>query len=461
MRLSRGFYVAVLLAVSVTLLIAGWSLYVKKTTPEELLYVPKRAVMTPELELLRRYVQIDTTNPPGNETEGARFLVDVLKRHGIESELIESAPGRGNVYARIEGRRPGEGLLLLNHIDVVAADPERWSKPPFEGEVEYNMMYGRGTLDMKGVGITQLLAFIELARSGRVPERDVVFLATADEEQGSRLGIEWLLEHRPDVIEGVRYAVNEGGITETIKEEVVYFAVETGSRQMVSLRLSASDRDTIRRIRLELEPEFTSRDPERVLPEVREYFRSIAPKRLAFAPYLQDIDGTIEQGEFWRLPDTYRALTRNDILMDGPSERGERFEADLYLINLPDEDPDQVIARFRDRLSGHDVDIEVVRKMGPAPISSTDTPMFRLIVETVQREYGSNVTVGPLILHAGTTDSRYLRGRGIDVYGVWPFPVDYHQSQGIHGADERVRLDWFMSGVSMMKNLVREYATVE
>lgn len=457
--MSRGFYLAVSIAIAVTAVIAGWSWYVKRTSPEESLYVPKLAVMTPELQLLRRYVQIDTTNPPGNETAGARFLIDELHRNGIEAELIESAPGRGNVYARIRGRRRGEGLMLLNHIDVVAADPEEWTKPPFSGEVDLNMMYGRGTLDMKGVAIAQLLAFIELARSGRAPERDVVFLATADEEQGSRFGIEWLLGHRPDVIEGVRYALNEGGITETIAEGVVYFAVEVGSRQMVWIRLTSPERGTLRQIRLELEPEFTSREPQRVLPEVRAYFKTIAPKRIAFARYLEDIDRTIEQGEFWRLPDTYRALTRSDILMNGPVKKGDRFEADLYLINLPDEDPGQAVERFRERFSGRDVEIQVIRQMGPARISSTDTPFFRLLSENVQAEYGRDVAVGPILLHAGTTDSRYLRGRGVDVYGVWPFPVDFHQSQGIHGVDERVRLDWFMSGVSMMKRLVREYTT--
>lgn len=414
--------------------------------------------MTPELELLRRYVQIDTSNPPGNETAGARFLIDELKRNGINAELIESAPGRGNVYARIRGRIPGEGLLLLNHIDVVRADPAAWRKPPFEGEVDLNMMYGRGTLDMKGVAITQLLAFIDLARSGRVPDRDVVFLATADEEQGSRLGIEWLLANRPDVIEGVAYALNEGGITEMVREEVVYFAVEIGSRQMVSLELQARDLTTLREIRLELEPEFTSREPERILPEVRDYFRAIAPKRLAFSQYLEDVDLTIEQGNFWRLPEAYRALTRNDVVMGGPKRNEAGYIADLFLLNLPDVQPEQAIAQVKERLAGYDVDVRVLRTMGPAPISSASTELFSLIVKCVQREYGKDPAVGPFIIHGGTTDSRYLRREGINVYGLWPFPVDVHQSQGIHGVDERVRLDWFMSGVRLMRDLVREYA---
>lgn len=437
----------------------GWAIRARRATPEELLYVPKKAVVTPELELLREYLRIDTTNPPGNETEGAAFLIGLLRRNGIEAELIESAPGRGNVYARIRGKQRGDGLLLLHHIDVVAADGKGWSQPPFEGKVDLNMMYGRGTLDMKGVGITQLLAFIDLAKSGRAPERDVVFLATADEEQGSRMGLEWLLEHRPDVIEGVRYALNEGGITETIREEVVYFAVEVGSRQMVWLELRSADRDVLRRVRLDLGPEFTSRDPDRVLPEVEDYFKAIAPKRLAFAEYLEDIHATIDEGDFWRLPEGYRALTRNDLVMDGPSPAEEGgYKADLYLLNLPDVQPEEAISRMRQRLEPYGVTIVEKQRMGPAPISSTQTPLFELIVDSVRRQYGEGVAVGPMLMPSGTTDSRYLRGRGVDVYGLWPFPVDFHQSQGIHGIDERVRLDWFMGGVSLMKDLVRRYA---
>ena len=460
--LSRGFWVALALVLIAAAAVFGWVVLARRATPDESLYVPKQTAVTPELELLREYVKIDTTNPPGNETEGAKFLIEQLRRNGISAELIESAPGRGNVYARIRGKRPGEGLLLLHHIDVVAADGEAWSQPPFAGNVDLNMMYGRGTLDMKGVGITQLLAFIDLAKSGSTPERDVVFLATADEEQGSRMGLEWLLEHRPDVIEGVRFAVNEGGITETIREEVVYFAVEVGSKQMVWLELHAPEREILRRVRLDLEPEFTSRDPHRVLPEVDEYFRAIAPKRLAYAEYLEDIEGTIEQGDFWRLPEAYRALTRNDLVMDGPTPaEGGGYKSDLYLLNLPDVEPEEAIAQIRQRLAPYGVTIIERQRMGPAAISSTQTRLFELIEECVKREYGDQVAVGPMLMPSGTTDSRYLRGRGVDVYGVWPFPVDFHQSQGIHGIDERVRLDWFMNGVTVMKELVRRYAGVD
>src|SRR5207248_1556121 len=112
----------------------------------------------------------------------------LLHQNGIASEIIESAPGRASLYARLRGRQPGEGLLLLNHIDVVPANAKEWSHPPFAATVALNQMWGRGTLDMKSIGLCELEAFIAVARSGRQPERDIVFLAVADEETGGSMG---------------------------------------------------------------------------------------------------------------------------------------------------------------------------------------------------------------------------------------------------------------------------------
>ena len=200
-------------------------------------YVPKQTKMTPELDLLRHYVGIDTSNPPGNELPAAQWLAQILASNGVHAEIIESAPRRASVYARIKGKRPDEGLLLLHHIDVVPANPSEWSQPPFAANLVLNQIYGRGTLDMKGIGICELRAFLDVANAGRQPERDLVFLAVADEESGSTLGMRWITEHRPDVLAGIRYALNEGGITEMQMERVTYFGIEIGTKQTVTLLL--------------------------------------------------------------------------------------------------------------------------------------------------------------------------------------------------------------------------------
>ncbi len=183
---------------------------------QEMTYIPKAVPLTAEARLLQEYVRIDTTNPPGNETAGARWLGTILQKNGVPFEIIESEPGRGNLYARIPGRSHDGALLLLHHIDVMPADAAGWKRPPFSGAVDLDTMYGRGTLDMKGIGICELAAFLDVAHAKRPPEHDVVFLAVADEERGGAKGMHWLLDHRPELFAGVRYVLNEGGLTEMV-----------------------------------------------------------------------------------------------------------------------------------------------------------------------------------------------------------------------------------------------------
>lgn len=440
---------------------AGLLIYNKKTDDEinSQLWIPKPVTITPAVALLQQYVRIDTSNPPGKELAGARFLAAILTKNGIHAEIIESAPGRANVYARLPGKQHELGLLLLSHIDVVPADKEGWTRPPFAAELRLNQLYGRGTLDMKGIAVCELLAFIDLARSHRTPARDIVFLATADEESGGRMGMVWLLEHRPDVFAGIRYALNEGGITETTQEHISYFGIEIGTKMIVKVRLHAPDRQSMQTLRIALEPFIMPAEPERVLPEAKEFMHDLAPLRIEQGQFLDDINSTIARGKFWLLPTGYRELTQNvlypsTIEPDGAS--GVSMLVSLY--NLPDENPDARIEWLRGIASRHGVTItQVIQKSGPAPISSRHTPMFALIASEASKEYPGTRT-GSEILVASTNDSKYLRAKGIDAYGLMPFPTDWYQTQGIHAIDERLRADWFDNGVNLIRNITQRYA---
>lgn len=423
------------------------------------LWIPKTATITPEIALLQQYVRIDTSNPPGNELPGARFLAAILEKAGVHADIIESAPGRASVYARITGKHRGDGLLLLNHIDVVPASKDGWTRPPFAAEVLFNQLYGRGTLDMKGIAICELLAFLDLARSHRAPEHDIVFLATADEETGGSKGVAWLLEHRPEIFDGIRYAINEGGITETTQERITYFGIEIGTKMTVKLRLHAEDRQSMQALRIALEPYITPVDPDRVLPEVPEFLHDLAPLRVEQRQNLTDINRTIATGKFWLLPSGYRELMQNVLWPAAiePAVHGVTMRVNLY--NLPDENPDVRIEWLRAFAARYSVTIEeVLDKTGPAPITSADTPMYALIVaEARQRYHGSRT--GSEILVKESNDSRYLRARGIDAYGLMPFPTDWYQTQGIHSIDERMRVDWFNDGVELLRQITRRFAS--
>src|SRR4030095_10023127 len=164
------------------------------------------------IELLRRYLQIDTTNPPGNEVAGARFLAELLTREGIESETIEAAPGRASLRARLAGDGSLGGIVLHHHIDVVYADRRYWTVDPFGAVVADGYLYGRGAIDMKSTGILHLAALLALQRARVALESDLGCRATPDEEAGSEFGAQFIADRHPDWLAGAEYAISEIGL---------------------------------------------------------------------------------------------------------------------------------------------------------------------------------------------------------------------------------------------------------
>lgn len=435
--------------------IAWWSHWEGEQLERDRRYIPKQTKITPEILLLQEFVRIDTSHPAG-AAAGARWLAAYLRKHGVAAELIESAPDRLNVYARIRGSNRGDGLLLFNHIDVVPPG-NGWTTSPFAGNIAANMLFSRGALDMKALTICQMLAFVEIARSGHPPAHDLVFLATADEETGSEYGMQWILAHRPDVLADVKFGITEGGITEMMTEHMTYFGIEVGGKQEVSFDLEGDDREAMQQTRLALEPFMFGREPERVIPAVRDFFRSLAPTRTAFKPFLTDIDTTIRQGQFWRLPTPYRDLTQNSLWVTAPAQSGQRWSMTVTQLNLPDEQPDDRIAAVETIARNYGLRLGAIhRKQGPVPLSPSDTKLFGILRQEAERRY--DVQAGVQILYRSGTDARFLRPRGIVCYGVTPYPVDYFQSLSIHGPDERIRLDYFTDGVEFLHQVVDTWA---
>jgi acetylornithine deacetylase/succinyl-diaminopimelate desuccinylase-like protein len=448
--------IVVLLVTVVTVGVIGWSQRLDRDFTADSRYIPKATSLTPEHELLRELVRIDTSTPAG-AAEGARWIAAYLQRHGVAAELIQSAPERLNVYARIKGEKPGEGLLLFNHIDVVPAKASEWMHPPFSAAVAMNSIVGRGTLDMKALTICQLLAFVDVARSGRMPRHDLVFLATADEETGSQYGMQWIIANRRDVFDNVRYGITEGGITEMMSDRMTYFGIETGGKQLVELTLAADDLATASRVRMALEPLMFPREPERVLPGVRRYFADVAPTRVAFKPLLADIDTAIREGNFWRLHTSYRDLTQNSVWISAPYKSGHEFRMWVRLVNLPDEQPDARIAALLKAAARHGGRLgRVVSKNGPVPLSTPDTPLFAILQREAARRY--KVEAGTVVLFRSSTDARFLRPLGIICYGLAPYPITYFQSTSIHGKDERIGIDHFLDGVAYIRRATLEWA---
>jgi acetylornithine deacetylase/succinyl-diaminopimelate desuccinylase-like protein len=450
---SKGFLIAVGIVCMLALALVGYVYHLQQIAAEDDgSYIAGKVEITREIEWLQEYVRIDTSRE--NETEGARFLQAILEQHGIESELIESAPGRGNLYARLTGRQQGGGLLLLNHIDVVPADEAEWSRPPFEAVVRDGVLFGRGVLDMKGIAITQLAAFIQASKAPEGLQRDLVFLATADEEQGGDLGVVWLIENRPDIFEGINWALNEGGVTETIRSRVTYFGVEVGSVPYVEAELRSDRREPLERARIALQAMTIRHDPETVHPELRRFLISSARNRVDGAALLSNLDATMTEGRFWRVLAPYRQMSQHHFVAQGIRSTDEG----RFLLNIAARAPAGadagVLIGLLDTVAGQEnLELRVIDQRS-AEVTSSDTPLFSLLTAEIQQEYGADVDVGPIIISGATTDSRYLRRIGITTYGVWPHPVDYFSSRGIHGTDEKLRLDWFVQGVALMERIV-------
>src|SRR5688572_23173705 len=197
-------------------------------------------VFAEALDIFVRYLQIDTSNPPGNEKPAARYLGSLIEREGIAVEYIETAPNREVAVATLKGDGSKRPLMLCNHTDVVPVEAQYWDVPAFEGVVKDGRIYGRGAVDMKGCGVMQLMAFLLLARQKTSLKRDIVFCAVPDEEAGSEEGMVWLCEHRPDVVD-VEFELSEGGggSSRFGGQPAKLFTVATNEKDICWLRLTA------------------------------------------------------------------------------------------------------------------------------------------------------------------------------------------------------------------------------
>lgn len=438
--------------------------------------VDRDPVETEAEELLVRYLRIDTSNPPGNETRGARFFKEVLDREQIASRLLGDDPNRQSIYARLESGSEAPALLLLHHLDVVPADPSEWSVPPFEGRRANGYIWGRGALDIKSLGIAHLMAMLELHRA-RVPlARDVVFLAVADEEAGGMRGAKPLLEAHPELFGDVGFVLNEGGATETIVDRVTWWGVEIDQKVPLWVRIVARGQPghgslpppgggapfaLVRALAAIAEIPA----PWRLTPSVEAHLRSLGgarPPLDARRPIMLDPAAHIGRPEMERLPAGARALLRDTIALSvlraGSSVNviPPVATAELDVRLVPGSDPGPALRSIRDA-AGKDIEVEVILAGSAVASSPVDTPLFRILSETaIESSPGSSA--GPYV-SAGSTDSRFFREKGKVAYGFNPFPVNYYDGANVHAADERIRARFFSRGVRLMRRIVRRAAT--
>ena len=349
------------------------------------------------IELLSEFVGVDTINPPGNESRAVDFYAKIFEEEGIEYFTGESAPGRGNIWARIKGGdKPA--LILLQHTDVVPASKDYWDTDPMIAEIKDGYLYGRGVIDMKGAGISHLISFIRLHRENKKLNRDLVFLATADEEAGGLYGAGWVIDNHPEVFEGAGFLINEGGSGLKIGDETV-FSIEVTQKVPVWLRLIAIDEpghgsspratSSVSRIVHALNLIRENPFPARIIPAVNTYFQSLSlnmndENAEAFANIKQAIeqDGFLEKLQ--EFSPSYHALTRDTCsltMLQGSQKINvvpPLAQAEVDCRMLPDRGSDEFIQDFNRLIQPAGVEVELVLAFAPA-VSSTESEFFQHI----------------------------------------------------------------------------------
>ena len=365
------------------------------------------------------YLRIDTSNPPGNETAGARFLQQLLTKEGIDARLIGDDPKRQSVYARLASGSNEKALLLLHHIDVI-------------------------------------------------------LLAEADEEAGGLHGCGELLEKHPELFANVGYVLNEGGTNETVVDKVTFWGIEVQEKVPLWLRLtfkgpaghSASPPDgggSVGSMIRALEAIQKIVTPYRLTPSVQRGFHALgATRRDEKGELLRNIREPLDVARIERvLPAGYRSLLHDTIAVTRIDTGActncipAAATADVDVRLLDDEKSDAMLAKIKSMLPEKSASADVLLGAAPVPESPSDTDLFAALAAAMKNAEPESV-VAPFV-SAGTSDSRWFRARGIAAYGIAPFKVNYYDADTVHANDERIRQRFFAEGVRLMRRIVEGF----
>ena len=425
------------------------------------------AMDTPAVKLLAEVVRIDSSNPPGI----TRPVIDVFARElacaGIPAVVTGSDPERPILVARLAGRRRGEALALLAHADVVPAGAaSAWLKPPFAAERgtgrDAAFLVGRGTLDMKGQAVANLLALTSLAKAGIVPERDILFvLESGEESYDQMLGFGWLLAKRPDLVAGVTDVFNEGGVNEVKTTEIERFGIEVMQKAILSVDVLSAEKKPLEDLAAIVKARDESR-PLHVVPAVREFLRFIAPSRSdVWGRRMMEDPSKLGPGsEFWKfVPEVYRAVLKDMGYTGRIEERpGAGFSMRVVWTLLPGSSVAAAEAELDAWLRARGLSKRTVLKTDDCVASPAEGPAWRAAAEVFALD-PARAPVGPYVLSGQYTSSSFLRTHGLRAYGVSPFAVSIFDASTIHHPNERIGVAFFVEGVDRMRRILLEFAT--
>lgn len=423
---------------------------------------------------LSEYLQVNTANPPGNELQAARFFAKWFAEEGIQSEIFMVAPGRANLVARLQGSGAKKPLILANHADVVNADPAGWIVDPYSGAIKEGRIYGRGALDMKGLGMLQAMVFVALHRQKVPLQRDVIFLMTADEEV-SFGGAEWLVENKADILREAEFILTEGGTNMVENGEIKFFGVDTAEKSPFWMRMIATGvpghgsrpkrNGASHRLARAMARVVDWETPITIIPGVEKFFRDVARNEKGDrAGQFRKIRESINDPVFLRSlteDASYNYLLRNTIsltvLEGGPQTNviPGKAVAHLDVRLLPGQKPEDFLRQLRLVIGDPEIQIEIITDpFRPATESPTSNEFFRAIEATVEEMYPGKIVTTRML--SGATECSVFRPLGVHCYGVSPFLTTPEDLTGVHGNNESVTVENVRTGVRFLYEIVEK-----
>lgn len=406
------------------------------------------------VDLLQRYLRADTTNPPANTTAAAALLKGELEKQGFDVTLYDAGNGRVNLVTRLAGRdRSKKPLLLLNHMDVVPVDRKQWSVDPFGGVLKDGWIWGRGALDMKSTGAIQVVALMALKQAGIVPSRDIVLLASCDEEAGGTWGVLWMLANHAAVLD-VEYALDEGGFLtrDVLSPGTLVAGVSIGEKRPVWLKLRAKG---------------TAAHGSQPIPDNANMILLKALARAMDLPPDTKPNAIVEgmRRELGTFADNKftNAIQRNTMslttLRSGVGDPPKAnvipsvAEASIDCRLLPGVNADEFVSDVRARINDPRVTVEnMLPPVDPKP-SSTSTPLFANLRAAILKEHPAAKVMPILVPYF--TDANQLRARGITAYGMLPMVVTAATIATFHSDEERVEVSEYLRGLRIYFEVLR------
>ena len=425
-------------------------------------------------------IRINTTNLPGNEQVAAKYIAGILEKEGITPEILDLAPGRSAVVARLRSAAvaaPAKALLLVAHMDVVAVDKSKWTVDPFGGVIKDGYLYGRGAIDDKGMLAANLAAFIALKRANLRLNRDVIFLATADEENGGDANIKVLIGKHWDKF-AAGFSINEGGNVFVVNGKVQYVGVQASEKVSGNIDVVARGKsghasqptkdNAVVHLATAVGKIGTYTAPVHLTAIVRRYFEGLAPlEDDEIGKWMRSLD-TADRGDhaqrvlsnaspLWNAmlrdtiaPTTLAAGMANNVI---PGEA----HANLNVRLLPGDTIEKVLGDLTKLVDDPLVKLEVKPNGGlAAPPSSLESDFYAVISKVAAQEF-PGAAVLPF-QSTWATDSSQLRLHNVQAYGLVPFPLAEEDLKRMHGDDERIPLAAFNKGVDVLARIVAEFA---